>query len=264
VTNIVLVHGAWHGAWTWRRLTPILRARGFDVHCPTLTGLGDRSHLRTPAIDLELHVQDVTLAIESEELSDVVLVGHSYAGLVVQAVAARMSDRMAGVVFMDTFIAQPGEKLFDLVSPAERDHLRAVAAANDPPWLLPPFPPTGYGVTEPADAAWLAAKLDPMPIACFEQPACFDADALAALPQAYIFASRSDRDRFSRFAATFRMHPCHGYHEVASGHDMMLTHPQETADIVEWEARRIHEVRSARETFVPTGAAAGLAAAEVR
>jgi pimeloyl-ACP methyl ester carboxylesterase len=235
----VLVHGAWHGAWTWCRLAPLLRAAGHEVWTPTLTGLGDRAHLRSPAINLSLHVRDVVMAIEAEDLTDVVLVGHSYAGIVVGMVAALIPERIGRLVYMDSFLAKPGRSLFDLVSAPERDHLRMVAARSDEPWLLPPFPPAGYGVTAPRDAEWLARKLDPMPIACFEEPARFDPRALEAVPASYIFATASERDRFSGFAAEFRGREDRGYHEVASGHDMMLTHVDAVAAILEIERRAV-------------------------
>ena len=231
--TVVLVHGAWHGAWTWDRLTPLLRHKGMDVRTPTLTGLGDRAHLASPSTSISLHVEDVVRHVETEHLESVVLVGHSYAGLVVAAAATRLAQRVAGVVFLDSFVPDGRLPLFDLISAGERDHLRSVAAANDPSWMLPPFPPSGYGVTDPDMAAWLSKRLDPMPIACFEEPVEHDERVLASVPQAYVFATCSDRDRFSGFAARFRDHGRHGYHEVPSGHDMMLTHPSETANALE-------------------------------
>jgi pimeloyl-ACP methyl ester carboxylesterase len=222
----------------------MLRSRGLAVHSPTLTGLGDRAHLLSPGVNFELHVEDLIRAVDGEDLNRFVLVGHSYAGLLVGALAARMPERVAGILFLDAFVPQPCHSLFDLISREERDHLREAAASNEPNWLLPPFEPAGYGVTEAADSAWLSSKLDPMPIACFEQPVNYDEAILATVPQSYVFATRSHRDRFSRFATGFRSHAQHGYHEIASGHDMMLTHPADTADIIELEARRMWELAS--------------------
>jgi pimeloyl-ACP methyl ester carboxylesterase len=195
-------------------------------------------------VNFELHVEDLIRAVDGEDLNGFVLVGHSYAGLLVGALAARMPERVAGILFLDAFVPQPGHSLFDLIAVEERDHLRAVAAESEPDWLLPPFAPAGYGVVDAADSAWLSSKLDPMPIACFEQPVDFSETTLATVPQSYLFATNSHRDRFSDFAAAFRSHPQHGYHEIASGHDMMLTHPADTANIVELEAGRMFALAS--------------------
>jgi pimeloyl-ACP methyl ester carboxylesterase len=212
------------------------------VWTPTLTGLGDRIHLRGAdgGISLALHARDVVAAMTSEDLSDIILVGHSYGGMVVTQAAAQCQERIAGVVYLDAFVPVAGRTLFDLITPQERDGLRALAAAQPDPTLLPPFPPAGYGVTEPVLSTWLAARLHPMPIACFEDAAEFDADVIARLPRAYVFATASERDRFSGFAAQFRGGG-HGYYEVPSGHDMMLTHVDETADILDRESRRLRE-----------------------
>lgn len=234
----ILIHGAWHGAWTWKRLTPLLRSAGHDVHTPTLTGLGHRKHLLNSQISLSTHVVDVVSFLEAEELENVILVGHSYAGLVAGVVAATTPQSVAGVVYMDSFVGGDGQSLFDLLDAGERDHLRAVASRQPTPWLLPPFPPAGYGVTDAADAKWLSGKLSDMPIACFEERVRYDSSKLSSLRRAYIYATRPDSDRFNRFATPFREDPSCGYYEVPSGHDMMLTHAHETAAILEIEAGR--------------------------
>ncbi len=233
MVDFVLVHGAWHGAWCWRRLEPLLAAKGHRAWTPTLTGQGASVHLATSSVGLATHVVDIENTIRSEELNDIVLVGHSYAGIVASVVACRMPERIRRLVYLDAFVPSPDRSLFDLVSPEERDQLRLMAASGAQPWLLPPFPPAGYGVMDSGAAAWLSRQLTPMTIACFEDVVRFDEARLLALPRTYVHASRSERDRFERFAAPFRKQGAPSYFEIPSGHDMMITHAAETAHILD-------------------------------
>ena len=109
MANFVLVHGAWHGAWCWRRVLDLLQAGGHRAHAVTLTGVGDRAHLLSPLITLETHIADVINAIEAEELQDVVLAVHSYAGMLGTAVADRMPQRLRHLVYVDAVVPRPGE-----------------------------------------------------------------------------------------------------------------------------------------------------------
>src|SRR5437763_6310667 len=103
MATYVLVHGAWHGGWCWQRVTPLLRAAGHEVYTPTLTGLGERAHLGTPDVGLATHVEDIVTMLEYEDLTDVVLVGHSYAGMVITGVAHAVPSRLTHLVYLDAF-----------------------------------------------------------------------------------------------------------------------------------------------------------------
>jgi len=113
-STYVLVHGAWHGGWCWKKVAPALRAAGHVVYTPTLTGLGERAHLANPAIDLATHVADVVNLLEAEELDKVVLVGHSYGGMVVTGVADRAADRIGRLVYLDAANPKDGQSLVDV------------------------------------------------------------------------------------------------------------------------------------------------------
>ena len=106
MTTFVLIHGAWHGGWCWKKVSPILREAGHETYSPTLTGLGERSHLLSRDIDLNCHIQDVVNVLEYKGLKDVVLVGHSYAGMVITGVADRCPERLAQLVYLDAFAPQ--------------------------------------------------------------------------------------------------------------------------------------------------------------
>lgn len=114
MATFVLVHGATAGGWVWRPVPSLLRAEGHEVYTPTLTGLGERAHLLSPEVDLGTHIQDVVNVLEFERLSQVILVGHSYGGVVVTAVAERIPERLAQLVYIDALVPADGESVADL------------------------------------------------------------------------------------------------------------------------------------------------------
>src|SRR5687768_18076653 len=117
MATFVLVHGAFVGGWCWRWVAPYLRGAGHDVYCPTLTGSGERVHLASPRVDLATHVEDVVNVLHYEDLRGVVLVGHSYGGMVITGAAERVSERLARLVYLDAFVPQDGQALADLLPP---------------------------------------------------------------------------------------------------------------------------------------------------
>lgn len=128
MATFVLVHGAWHGSWCWKRVRRLLQSRGHEVFTPTLTGLADRSHLASREVNLETHILDVVNLIRWEELTDIVLCGHSYAGTVITGVADRLPDRIRALVYLDAFVVENGESLAQYVSTVEDG------------WKMPPIP----------------------------------------------------------------------------------------------------------------------------
>jgi pimeloyl-ACP methyl ester carboxylesterase len=118
VSTFVLVHGGWHGAWCWSRVVPLLQGEGHEVVVPALTGLGERAHLATPEVDVSTHVRELVDLLETSDASDVVLVGHSYSGVVVTAVAAALPKRVSDLVLLDAFVPEEGRSIFELLPPA--------------------------------------------------------------------------------------------------------------------------------------------------
>src|SRR6202040_1266512 len=141
--TFVLVHGAWHGSWCWKRVRKALQARGHDVFTPTLTGVGERSHLLSPDVNLDTHITDVVNLIRWEELSDVVLCGHSYGGCVVTGVADRLPDRIGAMVYLDAFTPEDGESLLDILPGPKRIQLLEATAREGEGWMMPPIPRRG-------------------------------------------------------------------------------------------------------------------------
>src|ERR671918_38912 len=117
MTTFVLVHGSCHGGWCWKKVTPLLRKYGHDVYFPTLTGLGERDHFLSKDIDLYTHIRDITQVLEYEDLNEVILVGHSYGGLVIGGVAEAVSERIKRLVYLDAYIPQDNKSAFDIVLP---------------------------------------------------------------------------------------------------------------------------------------------------
>jgi pimeloyl-ACP methyl ester carboxylesterase len=176
MATYVLVGGAWLGAWAWRDVAGDLRARGHEVHPVTLTGLGERAHLARPEVDLDTHVTDVVNVLRYEDLSDVVLVGHSYAGLVVTGVADRAPERLAQVVYLDTGPLPPGRALLDFNPPGERERLTRLVEERGDGWLLP-VPafedlgtPGAIGDLGAPQRALLEARATPQPFRTWTQP----------------------------------------------------------------------------------------------
>ena len=141
MSTYVLVHGAWHGAWCWKRVRAALEKQGHQVFTPTLTGVADRSHLASPQINLDTHIADVANLIRWEELSNVVLCGHSYGGCVISGAADRIADRIGALVYLDAFLLENGQSLHDTLPPEMRDAQLDAARQNQAVGRCPRFPP---------------------------------------------------------------------------------------------------------------------------
>ena len=222
--TFVLVHGAWHGGWCWQRVTPLLAAEGHAVHTPTLTGLGDRKHLTAPGgINIGTHVEDIVALLEMEDLNDVTLVGHSYAGFVITGVADRAKARLRNLVYLDAFVGENGKGLADYV-PAERlvPFLKPAATMGG----FPSFPVARFGVTDPKDAAWVSARLTSQPFFTFTQPLKIANPAGNGLPRSFIYCSQPSMGMFDHFAQMARSDTSWKFREMKTGHDAMITDPK--------------------------------------
>jgi len=224
MATFVFVHGAWHGGWCWARVAPLLRDAGHQVHTPTLTGHGERGHLLPSTVDLETNVRDVLAVLTYEDLWKVVLVGHSYGGMIITAVADRMPERLAHLVYLDAFIPNDGHCVLDLVSPERAAGFREGARASGDGRLVPALPLEVWGVTNAADIEWAAPRILPQPLGTLEQPLRLDGAAATSLPRTYI---STDYLVFRRFAERARTEP--GWHcrHLPTGHDAMITMPRE-------------------------------------
>ena len=220
MATFVLVHGAWQGGWCWSRVAPLLRAAGHDVIAPTLTGLGDRSHLLSPQVGLDTHVQDVVATLVHERRDDVVLVGHSYAGQVIAGVGTRCPDAIRRLVYLDAFVPEDGDRGVDLLPDTVAAHWRHSVEERGFGWLVPPRSLEVLGVTNPADVAWLQPLLGPHPWRTYTDRVAVSAASLR-LPAAFVECTewmRVFQGQAERAAA--RGWPVH---ELPAGHEAMVT-----------------------------------------
>jgi pimeloyl-ACP methyl ester carboxylesterase len=225
MTVFVLVHGGWHGGWCWRRLLPLLRADDAEVHAPTLTGLGDRAHLAAPGLGLATHIEDVVALLTMEDLSEVVLVGHSAGGAVITGVAQRAPDRIAELVYLDAFVPQPGQSLLDLLPAPRREYFLAQVDAGRVvlDWETAM---DGWAVRDEKDRAWLRERLRPHPVGGLADP--LPPDPVPDLPRRFVHcADKPATDSFAGFAAAARADPAWRFDELDAGHDAMITAPDQ-------------------------------------
>jgi pimeloyl-ACP methyl ester carboxylesterase len=228
MATFVLVHGAWVGAWSWSRVAKSLRARQHEVFAPTLTGLGERSHLLNPEIDLETHILDVVNLMKWQELRDVVLVGQSYAGMVVSGVAERMEKSIASIVMLDAFFPADGQSLADLQPAPLRE--ATTKAARDGATALPPLPAATLNVNE-KDRAWFEAKATPHPIKCLLQPSKLSGARDRIAKRTYVRAVDYPSVTFDAGMSEARKKEWR-IMEIAGGHIVMLDAPAQLSEML--------------------------------
>lgn len=234
MATFVLVHGAWGGGWSWRpTVGALLRDAGHEVFTPTLTGLGDRKHLANPDVDLETHIRDIVSLIEVEDLRDVVLMGHSYGGMVITGVADRIHERLSALVYVDAMVPADGQSLADLVGSSAAD-MEARAQTEGDGWRLPPSPLAPD--TTPEHAAWVTPRRMAQPIKTFTQPVRLTGGG-AALPRTYVYCTSPAGDAFTRIAARLRNDPSWRVVDFPTGHNVHYTMPRELADLLLEAAR---------------------------
>jgi len=234
VTTFVLVHGAWGGSYGWRKVRPLLEAAGHDVFTPSLTGLGERSHLASPKVTLSTHIEDVTNVLQFEELSDIVLVGYSYGGMVVTGVVDRMGDRVKHLVYLDAFVPNDGQALYTINAPGGSIPTPPPLTEKDD-WLISPIE---RRFDDPAEKAWNDARRVSHPRGCFTEPVQLRTP-LEDLPfsRTYIKATADARPAegpqgFWGFADRTRSDPRWRYREIDCDHMVPQKKPEELAELL--------------------------------
>lgn len=236
MATFVLVHGAFLGGWCWSRVASRLRAAGHEVWTPTLTGSGERRHLLNREVGLATHVEDVLNVLRYEDLRGVVLVGHSYSGMVITGVADRARDRVAQLVYFDAQVPTNGQAANGSFPEGTAERLDALSAMSDDTWLLPPLPLEMGGVTRPEDAAWIGERRCPLPMRVLAEPIRLERGEPTDLPRTYVWCSRREG-----FIAVFGTDPLalfvekarrEGFRmlEIDAGHDAMITSPREVTE----------------------------------
>ena len=238
MANFVLVHGAWHGGWCWQRVSTLLQQQGHRVHAVTLTGLGERAHLLSPAITLDTHIADVISAIEVEELHEVVLAVHSYAGMIGTAVADRIGKHLKHLVYVDAVIPKPGESWSSTQSAATQQQ-RLSAAQASTRFSFPPPDPEVFGLID-ADHAWVKRRQTPHPGNTYQAPLSFDVKRVAAIARTFVNCTQPALGTIepSRLRAKDPKFwdgawlPNSKIVEIKTGHDPMISDPAALAKIL--------------------------------
>ena len=228
MADFVLVHGAWHGAWCWKKLLPPLWAAGHRAFAVTLTGVGERAHLLSGTITLDTHIADVVNVIEAEELPDPILVGHSYAGMVITGVAQCLDGRLRHLVYLDAIVPHPGESWSSSHTPDTQRKRRAAITEHG---TLPAPDPSIFGLTGP-DLAWVARRQTPHPGAVYDAPLNFDAQRVASVPRTYIDCTWPALATIAAARQRVRSEPRWSLVELATGHDAMVSAPQALLDVL--------------------------------
>ena len=228
----MLVHGAWHGGWCWRRVADRLQQAGHRVFTPTLTGVGERRHLLRAEVDLETHIRDILGVLDAEELENVVLVGHSYAGLVISGVAARAPKRLRRLVYLDALLVEDGQSWAEAFPPEVTEARRKSVVMTDGVKTIPAPDPAIYGFADPADTEWVRRRLTPHPFAPFEQKARWGGPLGGGVRRIYIDCTQPALAALGTMKDRYRGKPEWPFVELKTGHDAMVSAPEALARLL--------------------------------
>lgn len=232
MTTFVIVHGAWSGAHAWRRVRPGLRAAGHEVFTPALTGLGERSHLARPETDLDTHIRDVVNVLEYEDLHEVVLLGHSYGGVVITGVAEHTAPRLAQLVYLDAEVPEDGQSEYDLTPPDERAAYKEAAGTKGDGWRIPPPIPETLPDDLDPDIRWALSRMVPQPVRTFEQPVRLTG-AATAIDRTYIFCTEGKVGQpLPEYVKRARSEPGWRYRELPAGHAAHVMAPDDVVNLL--------------------------------
>jgi len=228
--TFVLVHGSWHGGWCWRRVADRLEKHGHKVFAPTLTGLGERVHLLTKDVDLNTHITDVVNLIKYENLENIVLVGHSYAGTIITGVAEQSLPAIGSIVFLDAFLPRDGDTMLDMTSEVLRKASLEARARGE--ISRPVVPASAFRVNE-KDRAWIDSKLTPQPLGPSFTPVKYTGARDKVARKTYIRAADYPQPAFDRWLAQCKADASWRTHEVRGcGHDVMVDKPDELTELL--------------------------------
>ena len=241
MANFLLVHGAWHGAWCWRRVSDALIRAGHRAHALTLTGLGERAHLMSSSISLETHITDVVAALDAEELDPAILVVHSYAGMLGTAVADRMPEKLQHLVYVDAVVPRPGESWSSTHASATRQ-MRLAAAQDSADYSFPPPDPSVFGLAA-QDHAWVQRRQTPHPGHTYEAPLHFDPVRVGAVARTFVNCTRPPLATIDVIRGRVNDpkfwdgHWTHGAGpqrtvELLTGHDPMISSPESLTSVL--------------------------------
>ena len=229
--HFILVHGAWHGGWVWKEVKESLQKQGYNVTCPTQTGLGERKHLLSLKITIDIFIDDIVNHILIEDLSNIILVGHSFAGSTISGVADRLKDRINRLIYLDAVILSNGQSPFDIAPDTIVKERIALAQNSENQMSIPPPSPEGFGVFDQRKAITLAKNLTPHPISTFQSKLNITNEIGNGLPLSYIFCTNPIYKSLESSREIVRQKKWPMF-ELNASHDAMYTHPKETLNLL--------------------------------
>lgn len=228
--NFVLVHGAWHGGWCWRDVAAVLRTAGHQVFTPTMTGLGERAHLLNAQVGLSTFIDDIAAVILSEELDNVVLVGHSFGGHVINGVADRMPQLLRQLIYLDGLVVQHGQSALSIMPPAVQAERTRTMDAEGLRITIPS--PDQFGLSEPAQLAWVMRQLTPHPLKGYTEPLQLQHPLGNGLPKTYIAVTDPWYPPLAELRQWVRSQPDWDWRELAACHNAMVSAPLALASLL--------------------------------
>jgi pimeloyl-ACP methyl ester carboxylesterase len=228
-TSFVLVHGGWFGGWCWKRVADILRSRGHIVYTPTLTGLGERQHLISKDVTMDTHILDIVHLVKYEQLQNIILVGHSYAGGPISGVADRIPDSIKSLVYLDSLILPVGKSPFDINPPEIADARRKLSMESSGGLTIPVPDHSTWGIP-PEDVAWVTSSCVPHPTSTWESKLRLDNPLGNGLPVLYIASSSPHYYPTSPSRLYAQSRTDWTYTEIPTGHCPMISHPDILAE----------------------------------
>lgn len=230
MATFLVAHGAWSAGFVWKKMRPLLRAAGHELVTTSHTGLGDRRHLAHKDVDLDHHITDICAVLFQEDLRDVILIGHSYGGMVATGVADRMPERLSQIVYLDAFVPKDGDSMMSLGTPEQRKRWQEGAEKEGDGWLVPPNPSPPD--TAPEDVEWVKPRRYPQPIKTITQPIKLPRGE-SKLPKSYIYCTRvGPGDMFGPFARAAKADPAWRYFELDASHNPHITTPYDLARVL--------------------------------
>ena len=229
--HFLLIHGAWHGGWVWNEISEILNYQGYSVSTPTLTGLGEKKHLLSSKITIDTFIEDVVNHIIFENLNNIILVGHSFAGSVISGVADKLKDRIQKLIYFDAVILKDGQKPFD-IAPKELVKERIELAKRFGNGISIPAPSAdAFGVFDVKKSLLLEEKLTPHPLSTYQSKLTIKNEIGNGIPLFYIFCNDPVYKSLESSREVVRKLKWPIF-ELNAGHDAMLTHPKETLNLL--------------------------------
>ena len=230
MATFLFVHGAWHGGWCWKEVEARLRAKGCETHAPTLTGVGERSHLARPDIDADTHVEDVLGVVKWRELSDVILVGHSYGWLIITGVAGRVPEKIKALVYLDAFAPEEsGLSLFATANPERLAGFEAQLAGGG--YMISPDLFDAW-TDDPAKKAWLKTMCTPHPVECFRKGVTLTGREREVAHRHFILAAHNSPSAFWGEYERVKATPGWTTDRIAAKHDAMVEAPEVLAEML--------------------------------